>query len=87
MLRKLKYWNFHSNHYVVNGGRIVICWNPVQVDCEILLTLPQIVHCPIKNKTSSKQFICSFVYGANNLYERRDLCSSLISWGVNNKEP
>lgn len=72
---------------MVDGGRIIIIWNPDLVICEPLEILSQMIHCKIQDKTTSNSFICSLVYGASSLFERRDLWSSLISWGVNHVRP
>lgn len=39
------------------------------------------------DKVTSRSFVCSFVYAYNVVVGRRDLWSSLISWGINNYEP
>lgn len=39
------------------------------------------------DKITTKSFVCSFIYAYNVVVERRDLWSSLISWGVNNYYP
>lgn len=72
---------------MVDGGRILIIWNPNLVVCEPLEILSQVIHCKLKDKTTSKSFNCSFVYGASSLFEKRDLWSSLICWGINHEDP
>lgn len=71
----------------MEGGRILIIWNPRLINCTPLEFSSQAIHCQIFDKVTSKQFVCSFVYGFNTVAARRDLWNSLISWGINNNEP
>lgn len=87
LFNKFKNWESHCNHEVVDGGRIIILWNPQYVYCIPLDTCPQVVHCRIFNKITSQTFMCSFVYAFNTLSERTDLWNSLISWGINHDDP
>lgn len=57
------------------------------IDCTPLDVSPQSIHYQETDKIISKKFICSFVYGFNTFVSRRDLWSSLISWGINSNEP
>lgn len=57
------------------------------VTCEPLLLTPQVIHCRVLNKTTSEVFLCSFVYGLHTVVHRKDLWSSLISWGINHFDP
>lgn len=87
MYIKFTGWNYHSNHREVQGGRILITWNAQMVDCVLVATQAQVIHCRVTNKISSQTFLCSFVYGASTPATREDLWSNLISWGVNHEEP
>lgn len=87
MYRKFIDWKYHSNHEVVQGGRIVILWNPQQVECEPMETHAQAIHYKVINKINAQTFFCSFVYGASNPTDREELWSSLISSGVNHAQP
>lgn len=87
MHRKFRDWSWCSNLNTVEGGRILIMWNPLLVDCNPRDITKQAVHCSIVDKTTSKKFACSFVYGFNIVADKRELWSSLISWGINNYDP
>lgn len=85
--RKFSGWKWCSNLDTVEGGRILVIWNPIMVDCSPLSITPQVIHCRIVDKITSKTFVCSFVYAYNLVTTRRELWSSLMSWGINILEP
>lgn len=73
MHSKFRSWSFLTNHDLVDGGRIVIIWNPLMVDCQILEMHMQVIHCKIVNKVNAQTFVCSFIYGSNQINARREL--------------
>lgn len=77
MRRKFWDWNYTSNHLNSEGGRIVIIWDPLLVDCNVIHTTSQIIHCNIKCKITQNSFQCSFVYGLHTIVDRRDLWNTL----------
>lgn len=87
MHKKFRDWNWCTNLQHIEGGRIMVIWNPSLVDCNPLEVTSQVIHCQFTDKVTSKRFVCSFVHGFNVLAARRDLWSSLISWGINNYDP
>lgn len=87
MHRKFRDWDWCSNLELVDGGKIVVIWNPKLVDCTPLEISSQVIHCNIVDKVTTNTFVCSFVYAFNTVAARGNLWSSLISSGINNYEP
>lgn len=85
--RKFRNWDWCSNFEQINGGRILVVWNPSLVECTSLEITPQVIHCNILDKVTSKKFVCSFVYGANTVAARRELWISLFIMGQNMNDP
>ncbi|KAL0409484.1 UNVERIFIED_CONTAM: hypothetical protein Sradi_1882800 [Sesamum radiatum] len=73
------------------GSRIWLCWNPVEVDVDILRADEQFIHCSLLNKSTSTRCLITVVYGDCELIRRRNLWDGLRSiaedapaepWGV-----
>lgn len=87
MHRKFRGWSWCSNHENIDGSRILIIWNSVLVNSVPLEITSQVIHWKVVDRTTSKSFICNFVYGLHNIPRRRDLWSSLLNWGMSNNQP
>ncbi|KAJ9536534.1 hypothetical protein OSB04_un000286 [Centaurea solstitialis] len=71
-------WKWVSNVSVSNRGtRIVIAWDESVGDVMVLDIHAQSIHCFFKLRGSQESFFITFVYGANNLHERKSLWSNL----------
>ncbi|XP_019150673.1 PREDICTED: uncharacterized protein LOC109147524 [Ipomoea nil] len=80
-------WKLATNFHDTVGGRILVTWNPALVDCSILETGPQHVHCLILCKISQKKILCTFVYGLFSVVARRQLWEKIEALGLLIVEP
>lgn len=67
------------DYNTIRSGRIILVWNAIKVDCNIVNVFPQCIHCILHCKISNKSFFCSVSYGLYTVVERRDLWHNLIS--------
>ncbi|XP_021996194.1 uncharacterized protein LOC110893391 [Helianthus annuus] len=73
-----KGWEWISNGSLCNKGtRIVIGWNPKDVNVMLLSATMQVMHIQVIFKGENKAMYCSMVYANNDFKERRDLWESL----------
>ncbi|XP_021996206.1 uncharacterized protein LOC110893404 [Helianthus annuus] len=80
-------WNWTSNgNLCQRGTRIILGWNPDDVDLMVLYQSDQVVHTQVRLKAESKDFFCSFVYAENRYQERRALWEDLCSHSIVAKE-
>lgn len=74
---KLNGWSFDDNFDTIAGGRILLVWNPLKVEVNVVQKHPQSIHCIVKCKISSISFRSSIVYAHNTLVQRRLLWADL----------
>ncbi|GJS41527.1 reverse transcriptase domain-containing protein [Tanacetum coccineum] len=70
------YW-FSNGALCEKGSRIILGWNPDDVDVTILSQSSQVMHTHIMFKADNKYMFCSFVYAHNRFVQRRDLWHNL----------
>ncbi|GJV08949.1 RNA-directed DNA polymerase, eukaryota, reverse transcriptase zinc-binding domain protein [Tanacetum coccineum] len=72
------FWNWSSNdHFCSKGSRIIVGWNPSEVDLVLISQDDQVVHTRIWFKADKKELFCSFVYAHNHYTHRRGLWFNL----------
>ncbi|XP_021991414.1 uncharacterized protein LOC110888182 [Helianthus annuus] len=71
-------WSWTSNGDVCQRGtRIILGWNPDEVDLMVISQSDQVIHTQVRFKADSKKFLCSFVYAENRYQQRRILWENL----------
>ncbi|XP_031124369.1 uncharacterized protein LOC116027082 [Ipomoea triloba] len=80
-------WKFSTNFHDVDGGRMIVVWDFARVDCLILETAPQFIHCLLVCKISQVKVLCTFVYGLYSVVTRRPLWNGLQRLGSAISEP
>lgn len=71
-------WTWTTNYSSNRKGRIWVGWQPDYVDCYILYSDTQIIHCRLRDKSSLDDMVVSFVYGLHTISDRRTLWPPLI---------
>lgn len=66
-------WCFSSNSAFHDGGRVVIAWKPGIFSVNILQASSQAIHCYVSPVSGLPSFFCTFVYGFNKPYQRKEL--------------
>ncbi|GJY65949.1 hypothetical protein Tco_0468187 [Tanacetum coccineum] len=61
----------------IKGSRIILGWNPKDVNLVIILLDAQVIHTRVWFKADQKELFCSFVYAHNRYIQRRGLWSNL----------
>ncbi|XP_021987007.1 uncharacterized protein LOC110883597 [Helianthus annuus] len=73
-----KGWDWLSNGNLCHKGtRIIVGWNPRDVDVMLLSSTDQVMHLQLVFKGLKKAIFCSMVYASNDYKERRELWKSL----------
>ncbi|XP_021979653.1 uncharacterized protein LOC110875758 [Helianthus annuus] len=73
-----KGWDWLSNGNLCHKGtRIIVGWNPRDVDVMLLSSTDQVMHLQIVFKGQKKAMFCSMVYASNDYKERKELWKSL----------
>ncbi|XP_022003165.1 uncharacterized protein LOC110900588 [Helianthus annuus] len=71
-------WDWISNGSCCNkGARIILGWDPVEVDVMVLAQSAQVLHVQINCKDNKRIFFCSLVYAANYYVHRQELWQNL----------
>ncbi|XP_021991697.1 uncharacterized protein LOC110888476 [Helianthus annuus] len=71
-------WDWTSNGGCCNkGARIILGWDPTEVDVMVLTQSAQVLHIQVFCKANKSMFFCSLIYAANYYISRRDLWHSL----------
>ncbi|PWA91606.1 RNA-directed DNA polymerase, eukaryota, Reverse transcriptase zinc-binding domain protein [Artemisia annua] len=71
-------WKWTSNGALCNkGARIILGWNPDEVDIGVISQNAQVMHTLIVFKADKKELFCSFVYAHNRYTHRRELWHNL----------
>lgn len=81
LLTKFSGWRASHNFDLIEGGRIVICWNPQTVDVKILHRAQQFIHCSAVCRRTLISIQMSFVYGLYSVVARRSLWAGLGNIG------
>ena len=69
--------NGSHNFQLSTNGRIWVAWKPGQYNVQIISMAEQYIHCKVTQVTKMKGFFITFVYGANQEGQRRDLWEAL----------
>ncbi|XP_048494362.1 uncharacterized protein LOC125494693 [Beta vulgaris subsp. vulgaris] len=69
-------WCFSSNSSYHRGGRIVVAWNPMSFQVDIMFISSQLMHCYITGPAGRK-FFCTFLYAFNDAHGRREAWEDL----------
>ncbi|KAJ0442317.1 putative RNA-directed DNA polymerase [Helianthus annuus] len=73
-----KGWDWLSNGNLCRKGtRIIVGWNPRDVDVMLLSATDQVMHLQLVFKGVKKAMFCSMVYASNDYKDRRELWNSL----------
>ncbi|GKC26645.1 hypothetical protein Tco_1033939, partial [Tanacetum coccineum] len=71
-------WDWTSNgNWCSKGSRIILGWNPNDVDISVITQNDQVMHTRIWFKADKKELFCSFVYAHNRYIHHRALWSNL----------
>ena len=70
-------WAFFANYDSHPLGRIWVGWNTATLTVNIVSHMDQVIHCEVVHNDSRIRAIISFIYGANDDYERRRLWGDL----------
>lgn len=84
---KFQGWEQLNNFPLHPAGRILVFWNPISVDIQVLDASPQAIHCRVTCKVTSNIFCLSFIYGFNSMISRRQLWSSISNFAINCSGP
>lgn len=80
-------WQFTNNFDQHPGGRIVVAWDPSKVAFNPTITTAQLIHGKLFCLVRKIEIEVSFVYALNNLVKRRNLWSSLSTFGMSTNTP
>ncbi|GKC38344.1 hypothetical protein Tco_1050728 [Tanacetum coccineum] len=71
-------WKWTSNGSCCSkGSRIILGWNPNDIDISIITQDDQVMHARVWFKADKKELFCSFIYAHNRYTHRRTLWNSL----------
>ncbi|GJU32427.1 RNA-directed DNA polymerase, eukaryota, reverse transcriptase zinc-binding domain protein [Tanacetum coccineum] len=71
-------WNWTSNgSFCSKGSRIILGWNPNDVDMVTISQDAQVMHTRLWFKADKKELFCSFIYAHNRYTQRRSLWTNL----------
>lgn len=70
-------WSFLHNYASHHLGRIWVCWNPGVVNLRVVQNSTQVISCDVFEINGNLQWVHSFIYGANEGVDRRDLWQKL----------
>lgn len=73
------HWQTTDNSVHAPIGRILLAWNPAVLTITVLTKASQFIHCHVHAIQEGHDFLVTFVYGANDHVERRDLWKDLLS--------
>lgn len=80
MKNKFKECRNADNFNLSDRSRMLLLWNPSQVDLEIIQVDLQTIHTKIRCKTSNNTFFFTLVYDGHSISDRRPLSDSLIEY-------
>ncbi|XP_022880649.1 uncharacterized protein LOC111397917 [Olea europaea var. sylvestris] len=87
MRNKFGGFNFANNFAYHDAGQILILWDFLNVDLDVLEATTQLIHYSITCKVTSRTFFVSFVYAFNIIVPRRPLWHDLEVFGLNCSSP
>jgi len=71
-------WQWTSNSSMCSKSpRIILGWNPVEVDLMVVSCSDQVIHAQVRLKDNGKLLMCSFIYAHNRYVLRRELWTNL----------
>jgi hypothetical protein len=73
----LPQWSFVSNHSSSPMGRLLICWNPLVFNVQVLSQSSQFIHCQVQSCNGQFSFEATFIYGATSYLDRQQLWTDL----------
>lgn len=80
-------WSWVFNYSSHPNGRIWLGWNPNFWNISILFSAAQIITCSVMNIIAQTTFLVSFIYGFNEVNNRRSLWSDLIQFNHQCTDP
>lgn len=80
-------WSWVSNYQVAQNGHIWALWREELVDLQVLQIHEQFIHCKITDRRSDFDTLITFVYGKNNIEDRKSLWTALASLQSGINEP
>ena len=76
-------WNFVTNHNHHYNGRIIIAWRPHVFSVNLLHLTDQFIHTEILVNATKLKFLCTFVYGHNDVKKKESLWNFLCDTATN----
>ena len=73
----MPHWKFVTNSDPHSVDRIWVVWNPEKVSLTVSFCTQQLIHVFISSNDQLTKFEASFIYGSNNIQDRRVLWSDL----------
>ncbi|XP_057532900.1 uncharacterized protein LOC130810791 [Amaranthus tricolor] len=80
-------WNLISNHAHHYNGRIIVAWNPHVFTIDVLGMTDQLIHTEILVNATNMKFLCTFVYGHNDVQKRNCLWNFLSDTAATHSKP
>lgn len=71
-----------NNFEVHRAGRILVIWNSLKLNLEVLETTSQVIHCIVTCKVTSLKKFVSFVYGLHTTVSHRPLWDNIMQFGL-----
>ncbi|RAL52409.1 hypothetical protein DM860_007266 [Cuscuta australis] len=78
-------WESFINNEMHQMGMIWIHWDPKRVALKVLYSYAQMVHCHVQWHEQKLEFFTSFVYGFNELEERKSLWKDIKTYASSNE--
>lgn len=60
-------------------GGIVLCWNPIYVNCTVLNSHDRFVHCLLHDVLAHKAWVATFIYAYPQKEKQKDLWSLIMN--------
>ncbi|CAH9100586.1 unnamed protein product [Cuscuta epithymum] len=87
MANKWPGWFFETNHDFIDGGRILVFWNPNLITCTLIEMGEQHMHFKCQCRTSQTVFYATVVYSLYTVLRRRTLWEHLALLGDSIGDP